>query len=38
VAALGISRGLGDDWLKFIGFKAWVDGIMGSSGALFYAP
>ena len=38
VAALGISRGLGDDWLKFIGFKAWVDGIMGSSGALFFAP
>ena len=38
VAALGISRGLGDDWLRFIGFKAWVDGIMGSSGALFFAP
>ena len=36
VAALGISRGLGDDGLKFIGFKAWVDGIMGSSGAMFF--
>jgi predicted amidohydrolase YtcJ len=38
VAALGISRGLGDDLLRFIGFKAWVDGIMGSSGALFFQP
>ncbi|HEY5906399.1 MAG TPA: amidohydrolase, partial [Vicinamibacteria bacterium] len=38
VAALGMSRGLGDDWLKFIGYKAWVDGIMGSSGALFFEP
>ena len=36
VAGLGISRGLGDDWLKFIGYKAWVDGIMGSSGAMFF--
>lgn len=36
VAALGISVGLGDPWLKFIGFKAWVDGIMGSSGAMFF--
>jgi predicted amidohydrolase YtcJ len=33
---LGISQGFGDDWLKFIGYKAWVDGIMGSSGAMFY--
>jgi predicted amidohydrolase YtcJ len=38
VKALGISRGMGDSWLKFIGFKAWVDGIMGSSGALFFEP
>ncbi|UCG85469.1 MAG: amidohydrolase [Gemmatimonadota bacterium] len=37
-AALGISEGLGDDWLKFIGHKAWVDGIMGSSGAMFFDP
>jgi predicted amidohydrolase YtcJ len=36
--ALGISRGFGDDWLKFIGYKAWVDGIMGSSGAMFFEP
>lgn len=35
---LGISRGFGDDWLKFIGYKAWVDGIMGSSGAMFFEP
>ncbi|HET8646783.1 MAG TPA: amidohydrolase family protein, partial [Vicinamibacteria bacterium] len=38
VAALGLSRGFGDDWLRFVGFKAWVDGIMGSSGALFFEP
>lgn len=38
VAALGITRGFGDDWLKFIGFKAWVDGIMGNSSALFFEP
>jgi predicted amidohydrolase YtcJ len=38
VAALGLSRGLGDEGLRFIGFKAWVDGIMGSSGALFFDP
>ncbi|HVL65954.1 MAG TPA: amidohydrolase [Vicinamibacterales bacterium] len=36
--ALGISRGFGDDWLRFIGYKAWVDGIMGSSGAMFFEP
>jgi len=38
VEALGISRGMGDSWLNFIGFKAWVDGIMGSSGAMFFEP
>jgi hypothetical protein len=38
VAALGLSQGMGDDWLKFIGYKAWVDGIMGSSGAMFFEP
>ncbi|HSL20968.1 MAG TPA: amidohydrolase [Vicinamibacterales bacterium] len=37
-AALGMRRGFGDDWLKVIGFKAWVDGIMGNSGALFFRP
>jgi predicted amidohydrolase YtcJ len=38
VATLGISGGLGDDWLRFVGYKAWVDGIMGSSGAMFFEP
>jgi len=38
VAALGISKGFGDDWLKLIAYKAWVDGIMGSSGAMFFEP
>jgi predicted amidohydrolase YtcJ len=37
-AGLGISQGLGDHWLKFIGYKAWVDGIMGNSSALFFRP
>lgn len=36
VAALGITRGFGDDWLKFIGYKGWVDGIMGNSSAMFF--
>jgi predicted amidohydrolase YtcJ len=35
---LGLSRGFGDDWLRMAGYKAWVDGIMGSSGALFFRP
>jgi predicted amidohydrolase YtcJ len=38
IDALGISRGFGDDWLKFIGYKAWVDGIMGASSAMFFEP
>jgi predicted amidohydrolase YtcJ len=38
VAALGIGRGFGDDYLKFIGYKAWVDGIMGGSSAMFFRP
>lgn len=33
---LGITRGFGDDWLRFIGYKAWVDGIMGGSSAMFW--
>jgi predicted amidohydrolase YtcJ len=36
--ALGISQGFGDDWLRYVGYKAWVDGIMGSSGAMFFEP
>ncbi|MFQ5704564.1 MAG: amidohydrolase [Gemmatimonadales bacterium] len=35
-AALGITQGFGDNWLKFIGYKAWVDGIMGNSSAMFF--
>jgi predicted amidohydrolase YtcJ len=38
VLPLGLSRGFGDDWLRVVGYKAWVDGIMGSSGALFFEP
>jgi len=37
-APLGLSRDFGDDWLKIIAYKAWVDGIMGSSGAMFFEP
>ena len=36
--ALGITTGFGDEWLRYIGYKAWVDGIMGSSGAMFFEP
>jgi predicted amidohydrolase YtcJ len=37
-AALGVGRLFGDDWLRFIGYKAWVDGIMGNSSAMFFEP
>ncbi len=37
-SALGISDGFGTDWLKVIGYKAWVDGIMGNSSAMFFKP
>jgi len=36
VAALGLSKGFGDDWLKLVGYKGWVDGIMGNSSAMFF--
>lgn len=36
VGALGLTQGFGDDWLKLIGYKAWVDGIMGGSSAMFF--
>jgi predicted amidohydrolase YtcJ len=36
VAMLGVSRGFGDDWLKIIGYKGWIDGIMGNSSAMFF--
>jgi predicted amidohydrolase YtcJ len=38
VAALGLTRGFGDEWLKIIGYKGWVDGIMGNSSAMFFKP
>jgi predicted amidohydrolase YtcJ len=38
MAELGISQGFGDDWLKYLGYKAWVDGIMGASSAMFFRP
>ena len=38
VKALGMTRGFGDDWLRLVGYKAWVDGIMGNSSALFFRP
>lgn len=38
IAALGITRGYGDDWLKIVGYKGWVDGIMGNSSAMFFKP
>jgi predicted amidohydrolase YtcJ len=38
VAGLGLSQGFGDDWLKLIGYKGWVDGIMGNSSAMFFYP
>ena len=38
VEPLGITQGFGDHWLKYIGYKAWVDGIMGGSTAMFFDP
>ncbi len=38
VAALGLSRGFGDPWLRLVGYKGWVDGIMGNSSAMFFQP
>ena len=38
VAGLGLERGFGNDWLKLVGYKAWVDGIMGNSSAMFFTP
>jgi predicted amidohydrolase YtcJ len=35
---LGITTGFGDEWLRFIGYKAWIDGIMGNSSAMFFEP
>lgn len=35
---VGIRQGLGDPWLRFVGLKDFIDGIMGSWGAMFYEP
>jgi predicted amidohydrolase YtcJ len=35
---LGLTRGFGHQWLKYVGYKAWVDGIMGASSAMFFQP
>jgi predicted amidohydrolase YtcJ len=33
-----VTGGWGDDWIRLGGLKAWVDGIMGNSTALFWEP
>ena len=38
LADAGIRAGLGDDWLKIGALKAFADGSLGSSTALFFAP
>jgi predicted amidohydrolase YtcJ len=38
VAMLGLSSGFGNDYLKIVGYKGWVDGIMGNSSAMFFRP
>jgi len=35
---VGIKEGLGDPWLRFAGLKDFIDGIMGTHGAMFYEP
>jgi predicted amidohydrolase YtcJ len=35
---VGIIEGMGDPYLRFAGLKDFVDGIMGSWGAMFYEP
>lgn len=35
---VGITDGFGDAWLRFAGLKDFIDGIMGSWGAMFYEP
>ena len=37
-AALGLPRNFGSEFIVLGGFKAWVDGIMGNSTAMFYEP
>ena len=38
MSELGIRVGFGDEWIRFGGVKAWIDGIMGNSSARFYEP
>lgn len=38
VSEMGISRGSGDEWLRFGALKGHIDGIMGTSTARFYEP
>ena len=38
VLRTGISSGLGDEWIRIGGLKAFADGSLGSSTALFYQP
>ncbi len=35
---VGITEGFGDPWLRMVGLKDFIDGIMGSWGAMFYEP
>ncbi len=37
-AVPAVAGGWGDDMIRLGGLKAWVDGIMGNSTALFFAP
>jgi predicted amidohydrolase YtcJ len=38
LAKLGVTRGLGDDWVRIGGLKGFVDGSLGSSTAKMFAP
>jgi predicted amidohydrolase YtcJ len=38
VIATGIETGIGDDWIRIGGLKAFADGSLGSSTALFFSP
>jgi predicted amidohydrolase YtcJ len=38
VQQTGLTSGFGDSWLRFGGLKAFADGSLGSSTALFYKP
>ncbi len=35
---VGITSGFGDPWIRITGLKDFVDGIMGSWGAMFFEP